>query len=91
MNEARSFNRCAAINQRTLCEGQCEKTCLVMKGPECRVLAYKDYPTVYKIFRDIEIFGGKGCLLDPSGVRVDSPQFSQARVEHLFEIVRILN
>ena len=91
MIEKRSTNRDYAIQNRTSCEGQGEKAGLVMKGPECRVLAYKDDQTVYKIFRPIEEFRGKGCFFDPSGVRVDRPQFSQARVKLQFKIVRVLN
>jgi len=91
MIENRSTNRCASIYKQTSCEGQDEKAGLVRKGPERRVLSKKDDPTVYKIFRPIEEFNGKGCLLDPSGVRVDRPQFIQARVKHQFKIVRVLN
>ena len=90
MIENGSTNCSAAINKRTSCEGQCEKAGLVRKGPERRVLSKKDDPTVYKIFQPIEENRGKGCLLDPSGVRVDRPQFSQARVKHQFKIVRVL-
>ena len=91
MIEARSTNRCAAIKQRTSCEGQGEKAGLLRKGPERRVLADKDDPTVYKIYRDIEIFGGKGCLVDLSGDQFDSLQFGRANVRHPSNIVRVLN
>jgi len=91
MIENRLTNCCAASNKRTSCEGQGEKAGLVRNGLERLVLAYKDDPTVYKIFRPIEEFRGKGCLLDPSGVRVERPQFIQARVKHQFKIVRVLN
>jgi hypothetical protein len=91
MNETKSTIRCAAIIKRTSSEGQGERAGLVRKGPERRMLADKDDPTVYKIFRPIEEFRGKGCFFDPSGVWVDRPQFSQARVKHQFKIVRVLN
>ena len=91
MIEARSTNRVAPIIKRTLCGGQCEKAGIVRKGSECRVLADKDDLTVYKIYRDIEKFGGKGCLVDLSDNRFDCPQFCRARVKHQFKIVRVLN
>jgi hypothetical protein len=91
MNENGSTNRCAKIKQRTSCEGLSEKAGLARNGSERRVLSKKDDPSVYKIFWPIEEFRGKGCLVDPSGVRVDRPQFIQARVKHQFKIVRVLN
>ena len=91
MNENRSSNRCAAINQRTSCEGLSEKAGLVRNGPELWVLVYQDTPTVYKIFRPIEEFRCKGCLVNLYGDQFDSPQFGRARVKHQFKIVRVLN
>jgi hypothetical protein len=91
MNENGSTNSFVASINRTSCEGLSENAGLVRKEPECRVLSKKDDPTVYKIFWNIEEFRGKGCLLDLSGVRVDRPQFIQARVKHQFKIVRVLN
>ena len=91
MIETKSTSLYAASNNRTSCEGQYEKTGLVRKGPERRVLSKKDDPTVYKIFQPIEEFSGKECLLDPFGLRVDRPQFIQARGKYQFKIVRVLN
>ena len=88
MIETRSTNRDVAIYKRTSCEGQGEKAGLDEQGSECSMLAFQYDPSVYKIFRDIEEFRGKGCLVDLSGGQLDSPQFGRANVRRQSNIVR---
>ena len=72
--------RKAAIYIRTSSESQRERASPREQEADCRSLAQEKELTVVRVYREIEKYRVKNKLVEPSGLRSDSPEIGRAHV-----------